>query len=200
MIAPELKVSEILERPWHAQESEAALAKALSREEGLTDAEVRERLAKFGPNELPKAQGDGVLKLLWRQINNPLVFVLIAAGALAIGLGKGLDGMVVLAVVVLNTFIGFMQEFRAGKAIEALSSMVPENATVIVVGVVSAGATQAAPPSGNRIENLSTPCIVTTNPASSLSGSNGAGRTRLTAARFREATLGCVSISMGCSA
>jgi magnesium-transporting ATPase (P-type) len=57
--------------------------------------------------------------------------VLVAAGALAISLGRPIDGAVVLGVVVANALIGFVQEFRAGKAIEALVEMVPDTATVV---------------------------------------------------------------------
>ncbi|MDD2468620.1 MAG: HAD-IC family P-type ATPase, partial [Desulfobulbus sp.] len=71
------------------------------------------------------------LQLLWRQINNPLIWVLLGSGTLAVALGKFTDGMVVLAVVVINALIGFIQEYKAGRAIEALSDMVPHNANVL---------------------------------------------------------------------
>jgi len=102
---------------------------------GLTSAEAAARLAKYGPNVLPRAKGDTNLILLWRQINNPLIWVLIASGGVAMVVdwsGDGIkNGLVILAVVLLNTLIGFVQEFKAGKAIEALSKMVPENVTAI---------------------------------------------------------------------
>jgi Ca2+-transporting ATPase len=83
---------------------------------------------------LPKAKGDTAWTLLWRQINSPLIWVLIASGFVAM-LVDPIDGikngLVILAVVVLNTLIGFVQEFKAGKAIEALSKMVPENVTAL---------------------------------------------------------------------
>jgi Ca2+-transporting ATPase len=116
---------------WHALSADTALNQLVSTDQGLTEPEAKKRLGEYGPNVLQKASGDGPLQLLWRQINSPLIWVLIASGFLAIALGKGTDGLVVLAVVVLNTIIGFVQEFKAGKAIEALSAMVPENATVI---------------------------------------------------------------------
>ena len=116
---------------WHALGADLVLEKTQSSPEGLSDAEAKARLAQYGPNVLQRSGGDGPLQILWRQINNPLIWVLIASGLLAIGLGKVTDGLVVLAVVVLNTIIGFVQEFKAGKAIEALVDMVPENATVV---------------------------------------------------------------------
>jgi potassium/sodium efflux P-type ATPase len=112
---------------------------------GLSTDEANVRLARYGPNLLPKAHGDTAWTLLWRQINSPLIWVLIASGfvAMLVDPTHGLkNGMVILAVVVLNTLIGFVQEFKAGKAIEALSKMVPESVTALRDGkkAVVAGA------------------------------------------------------------
>jgi magnesium-transporting ATPase (P-type) len=101
---------------------------------GLTTDDAKARLAQYGPNVLPKAKGDTAWTLLWRQINSPLIWVLIASGfvAMLVDPSDGIkNGLVILAVVVLNTLIGFVQEFKAGKAIEALSKMVPENVTAL---------------------------------------------------------------------
>jgi magnesium-transporting ATPase (P-type) len=116
---------------WHALAPEAVLERIQSTPEGLSEEEGRQRLARHGPNVLHRESENGPLRVLFRQINNPLIWVLLGSAVLAIGLGKVTDGLVVLAVVVLNTVIGFVQEFRAGKAIEALSRMVPEVATVL---------------------------------------------------------------------
>lgn len=103
--------------------------------QGITSDEASVRFAQYGPNQIKRKKGDSVLKLLWRQIHNPLIWVLIGSSSVAIALGKITDGLVVLAVVVVNTIIGFFQEFKASRAIEALSSMVPENATVLRNGI-----------------------------------------------------------------
>jgi magnesium-transporting ATPase (P-type) len=118
-------------QPWHALPPEVALTAIQSSPEGLSDTEARARLERHGPNVLQRVAGEGPLTLLWRQVNNPLIWVLLASAGLAVVLGKVADGLIVLAVVVLNTLIGFVQEFRAGKAIEALTQMVPENATAL---------------------------------------------------------------------
>ncbi|MEW6635264.1 MAG: HAD-IC family P-type ATPase [Actinomycetota bacterium] len=102
-----------------------------SGESGLSAAEAERRLAETGPNVLRRSGGDGPLKILLRQLNDPLIYVLLGAVALAIAMGKVVDGLVVLGVVVLNTIIGFVQEYRAGRAIEALMDMVPQTATVL---------------------------------------------------------------------
>jgi len=83
------------------------------------------------------ARPGGPLKLLLRQLNSPLLFVLLGSGGIALLLGKVTDGAVVLGVVALNAIIGFIQELRAQKAITALGEMVPESAVVRRDGQVS---------------------------------------------------------------
>lgn len=121
--------------PWHARSGSDALRSLGSTADGLAVDEVQRRLAEHGPNALPRAEPEGALRLLWRQINSPLIWVLIASGVIAMVAdwqGDGIkNGLVILAVVVLNSVIGFVQEFRAGRAIEALTKMMPESITVI---------------------------------------------------------------------
>ena len=97
---------------------------------GLSTAEAEERLSRFGPNRLPEASGPSAARLLLDQVRTPLMWALLAAGGLALALGEIEDGLVVLAVVVLNALIGFAQEYRAGRAIAALAELVAEPARV----------------------------------------------------------------------
>ena len=128
---------------WHALEAQTALATlASSEEQGLSATDAGERLGRHGPNVLKHRPGASVVRLLWRQINSPIVYLLLGSALLAVALGKVLDGAVVLAAVVINAVIGFMQDFRASKAIDALSRMVPQDAQV-----VRDGRTQAVPSS-----------------------------------------------------
>ncbi|HET9450550.1 MAG TPA: HAD-IC family P-type ATPase, partial [Aggregicoccus sp.] len=117
--------------PWHALPPDEALARLGSSEQGLAPEAARERLQRLGPNVLAAAHGPRWPKLLARQVHNPIVYLLLASAALALLLGTWLDGRVVLGAVVLNAAIGFLQELRAGRAIEALSRMVPQLATVV---------------------------------------------------------------------
>ncbi|WP_310600866.1 HAD-IC family P-type ATPase [Desulfobulbus sp.] len=118
-------------KAWHTMDAATVLQALASGEAGLSVDQAGERLRLHGPNQIKRKPKDSVLQLLWRQINNPLIWVLLASAGLAMLLGKLTDGLVVLAVVAINAVIGFIQEFKAGRAIEALSSMVPQNATVI---------------------------------------------------------------------
>jgi len=98
---------------------------------GLTDREAAERLQKHGANALLRKGNDSPWLIFWRQINNPIGWLLILAGALAVGLQKITDAVVVFGAVGVNAIIGFIQEYRAGKAIEALAAMMPEFATTL---------------------------------------------------------------------
>lgn len=120
--------------PWHVRDVADVIRALETRAEGLTDAEAATRLDTLGPNVIPRGRRDTALDLLWRQLNNPLIWVLIAAAvmAMAVDPNEGIkNGLVILLVVIMNTLIGFVQEFKASKAIEALSRMVPENASVV---------------------------------------------------------------------
>jgi magnesium-transporting ATPase (P-type) len=103
----------------------------VSPEQGLSPEEAERRLEEFGPNVLESSGGESIPKILWRQINDPLIWVLIASGFLAIVLGETIDALVVYAVVVANTLIGFFQEYKAGKEIKALASFVPTETVVL---------------------------------------------------------------------
>jgi len=132
--------------PWHAIEFEKVFELIDSSQQGLSSVEAKNRLLKFGANQIKRKNKDGVLKLILRQINNPLIWVLIGSSTLATLLGKITDGLVVLSVVIVNTIIGFLQEFKAGKAIEALNEMVPEYAIVLRNGqLITIGVAELVP-------------------------------------------------------
>ncbi|MCG9896128.1 MAG: HAD-IC family P-type ATPase [Fimbriimonadaceae bacterium] len=123
---------------WHSLPPDDVLLQLKADREGLDAKEADARLKLHGPNQLPKAKGESPLQLIWRQINNPLIWVLLGSSGLAMVADPqdGLkNGLVILAVVILNTIIGFLQEFKAAKDIEALTEMVPENSTVLRGGM-----------------------------------------------------------------
>ena len=98
---------------------------------GLGHDEVQRRRAQFGRNELPRSRSGGIARKLGRQFNNPLVYVLLAAAVVTVFLGEFLDSGVILAVVLVNTLIGFVQEVRAEAALDALHTLVRTHASVI---------------------------------------------------------------------
>ena len=122
---------------WHALDGGDAIAAVDSRPDGLSSEEARARLDRYGPNRIAPVRAEPAIVLLWRQLSSPLIIVLIASGTLALALGEVADGAVVLAVVVANSAIGFVQEWRAGRAIQALAALVPQRAAVVRDGVRS---------------------------------------------------------------
>jgi diguanylate cyclase (GGDEF)-like protein len=90
---------------------------------GLTGAEAAQRLARHGPNTLPEAPRPGPLVRLARQFNNLLILVLIAAAVITLLLGHTIDTIVIMAVVLANTAIGYYQEGKAENALEALRGL-----------------------------------------------------------------------------
>jgi len=122
-------------KTWHDLSIEEVLKKLATQSEGLSEVEVAERLQKFGANELAANNGESPWQIFWRQLNNPIGWLLIAAGFLAVLLGKHTDASVVFGAVIINAIIGFIQEYRASKAIEELATMVPESAAVVRSGL-----------------------------------------------------------------
>jgi cation-transporting ATPase F len=98
---------------------------------GLSSDEVSERLARFGPNRLPAGKGAGLLVRILGQFHHPLIYVLLAAGAITAGLGEYVDSAVIFGVVVINAVVGFIQESKAETALEGLRSMVRTLARVV---------------------------------------------------------------------
>lgn len=124
---------------WHALASEA-LAHELETmlETGLTDQEARQRLAKHGPNELPEAPPPSPLALFLRQFASLVIWVLIAAAIISGFLEEWVDAGAILAIVVLNAALGFVQEYKAEQALASLKRMAVTTARVIRDGAVRA--------------------------------------------------------------
>ena len=115
----------------HAATPEAVLAALSSDAEGLIAAEAAARLARHGPNRLPEAQGPGALRRFLRQFQDVMIYVLLAAAALSLALGHVLDTGVILAVVLLNAVIGFVQEGKAARAMDAIRGMIDPSAMLL---------------------------------------------------------------------
>ena len=116
--------------PW-AVATDDVLGGLGSAKDGLDADRATARLAEHGPNRLPRAPRAGPLARLARQFNNLLILVLIAAAAITASLGHWIDTGVIMAVVVINAVIGFVQEGRAEAAMDALRDMLAPRANVI---------------------------------------------------------------------
>jgi len=110
-------------KPWHTREAEDVLLQWSSSENGLASAGAAERLKAGGPNELEERRGKGPLRMLWEQFTETMVLILIAAAVISALLGKGTETIAILAIVVLFAVLGFLQEYRAERAMAALRQM-----------------------------------------------------------------------------
>ena len=98
---------------------------------GLDAAMARERLAEYGPNQLDTVQRKTIWQLLLHQLADVMILVLLAAAGVSVLIGEVKSAFVILAIVLLNGVIGFVQEYRADKAMEALHKMAASHAQVL---------------------------------------------------------------------
>ena len=118
------------ELEWHVLQPADARQK-LKAEAPLSDDEVRHRMANHGPNALPEARVGGAWARLGRQLKNFLIYVLAAAAVITASLGHWVDAGVILAVVVIQTLVGFIQEGKAEQALSAIRHMLAPKARVV---------------------------------------------------------------------
>ncbi len=126
-----------LEQPWHRLAVDTIRAQlGTDLERGLTDAEVRNRLARTGPNELPEGPPPSALRVLLAQFSSLIIWVLIGAAVVSGMLQEWVDAGAILAIVVLNALLGFVQEFRAERSLAALKRLSITLARVVRDGTV----------------------------------------------------------------
>ncbi|NOT56896.1 MAG: HAD-IC family P-type ATPase, partial [Deltaproteobacteria bacterium] len=99
--------------------------------DGLTTAEANRRLTEYGPNELRAAHRVSPWTLLLAQFKNVLIIILLVATALSAVLGHGVEAIAITVIVLFAVVLGFVQEYRAERAIEALRQMAAPTATVL---------------------------------------------------------------------
>ena len=98
---------------------------------GLTEEEAGRRLSRYGRNELEKIKKATPLKIFVRQFMDFMLLLLIVAAIVSFLIGEHIDGFVITGFVVFNAILGFVQEYRAERALEALKSMIAPQARVI---------------------------------------------------------------------
>jgi len=103
---------------------------------GLTGEEARRRLEIHGRNALKTVKRHGWLKILLSQFTDLMIIILIASSIISFIMGENSEGIAILAIIALNGFLGFIQELRTEKALEALMSLAAPHARVIRDGVV----------------------------------------------------------------
>ncbi|MCH8494432.1 MAG: cation-transporting P-type ATPase [Balneolales bacterium] len=117
---------------WHAIATEAVLNDLKSDgEKGLSKQEAEKRIDEYGPNEIPKGKQRTAFQRLIAQFHNVLIYVLIVAAVITALLGHWIDTWVILAVVVINAVIGYVQEGKAEKALDSIRNMLSLDAVVL---------------------------------------------------------------------
>ncbi len=118
-------------KPWHALTPEEAIGELKTSEKGLSSQEAQSRLATYGPNELKKEKGKSPFLLFFEQFKDVLMIILLIATGLSIAVGETVDAVIILAIVIASAALGFTQEYRSEKAVEALKRMTAPTAMVL---------------------------------------------------------------------
>ncbi len=116
---------------WHTKTIDQAFAELHSAMRGLDQKEAAERLAKFGANEIQSAHRVSPWEILIEQFKNVLILILLGATVISLFLGHGVESIVIAVIVLFAVLLGFVQEYRAERAIEALRQMAAPTATVL---------------------------------------------------------------------
>ena len=120
------------EKSWHLLEREDILRQLeSSTDQGLPSAEAERRLQEAGPNELAEPEPVTFWQMVWAQLNNFVIYLLIGASLISALFGDYVEAAVIIAIVVLNTVLGVVQERRAEQALSALQKMAAPEAQVI---------------------------------------------------------------------
>ncbi len=127
-----------LDSPWHHKTpDEVAALLGTTPELGLSLAEAEARQDRFGPNTLPGKPRKSALRRFLLQFHQPLVYILLASGAVMAALREPVDAGVILGVVLVNAVVGYLQEAKAVRALSALASTMTTEATLVRGGLTS---------------------------------------------------------------
>ncbi len=146
------------EKPWHALPLDELRVRVESSAEGLNEAQVAERLQRFGPNRLPVKPPPGVVAIFLHQFLSPLIYILLVAGIISLAIGERTDALFIFAVITLNAALGTMQEWKAERSAAALQNLLRITTRVRRDGVIVEVAAEDLVPgdlvlleSGNRV-------------------------------------------------
>lgn len=125
------KVINTMQQAWHFADPQTVVTQlSTNLATGLTTQEAEQRLTQYGPNELIDRGVKSIWKILWEQLTDVMVLLLIVAAIISAFIGEISDTFVILAIVVLNTLLGLTQEYRAERAIAELKKLAVPNVRV----------------------------------------------------------------------
>src|SRR5262245_50702076 len=117
---------------WHALAADDVVRRLnTNTQTGLDAAEISQRLAKYGHNQLPEAGRRGPFVRFLLQFHNVLVYVLLASAFVKLMMSLWLDASIILGVVIINALLGFIQEGRAEKALDSIRNMLSTEARTV---------------------------------------------------------------------
>lgn len=122
---------DIFSTPWYSLDVNQTLEKLNSSSSGLSEEEATLRLEKYGPNRIEEEKQESPWKLLLGQFTDLLIIILIIAAIISASIGEIVEAIAIIVIVILAGVLGFVQEFRASKAIAALKQMAAPHANVI---------------------------------------------------------------------
>ncbi len=117
--------------PWHKREANEIIKELNSSLQGLSSDEAQKRFKEYGPNELKEKKKKLPIMMFLDQFRDFMILVLIAAAIISGIIGEPSDTIAIMVIVVLNAIIGFLQEYRAEKAMAALKKMAAPAALVL---------------------------------------------------------------------
>jgi len=125
----------VLEPPYWSRDAGELAASLESASAGLTAAQAGSVLARVGSNSVEDAQRTGVLRLILRQFESPLILILVFAAVVSLVLQQWVDASIILAIVLSSSLLSFSQEYRASQAVEGLKKRLALSCSVLRDGV-----------------------------------------------------------------
>ena len=115
---------------WHTMDVNTALKQLGTGPDGLTQSQVDQRLAEYGPNCLPSQKRQSPIIRFLKQFDNVLIYVLLISAVITAAMSHWVDSLVIFGVVIINAIVGFIQEGKAEKALDAIRKMLTFNSSV----------------------------------------------------------------------
>jgi len=116
---------------WHSKKPEQVLSELKVDQQGLNSGEAQRRLEEYGPNELKAKKGVTPLQIFLNQFKDIFVIMLLVATIISLLIGETVDAITIAVIVILNSVVGFVQEYRSEKAMEAMKQLTAPKARVI---------------------------------------------------------------------
>jgi len=126
-----------MNRWWHLSIDQVESTLSTNAQKGLSSAEAKSRLEKFGPNQLKEKKGRTAFSIFLEQFKDFIVWVLIGAALISGFLKEWIDALAIIAILILNAVLGFFQEYRAEKSLAALKKMTSPTSKIIRDGTLS---------------------------------------------------------------